>query len=85
MYVKFNVKQLQKEMFRKSHFPQVSMLPQAANIAFVRGNAELVAVDQIEGRIAAEGALPYPRGSVCGSGKSGAAPCSNIFWRSRRD
>lgn len=62
MYVKFNVKQLQKEMFRKSHFPQVSMLPQAANIAFVRGNAELVAVDQIEGRIAAEGALPYPPG-----------------------
>ncbi|QQO71532.1 ornithine decarboxylase SpeF [Morganella morganii] len=65
MYVKFNVKQLQKEMFRKSHFPQVSMLPQAANIAFVRGNAELVAVDQIEGRIAAEGALPYPPGVLC--------------------
>ncbi len=65
MYVKFNVKQLQKEMFRKSHFPQVSMLPQAANIAFVRGNAELVAVDQIEGCIAAEGALPYPPGVLC--------------------
>ena len=65
MYVKFNVKQRQKEMFRKSHFPQVSMLPQAANIAFVRGNAELVAVDQIEGRIAAEGALPYPPGVLC--------------------
>ncbi len=85
MYVKFNVKQRQKEMFRKSHFPQVSMLPQAANIAFVRGNAELVAVDQIEGRIAAEGALPYPPGVLCVvPGKSGVAPCSNIFWRSRR-
>ncbi|AWR60721.1 TPA: ornithine decarboxylase SpeF [Proteus mirabilis] len=65
MYVKFNVKQLQKEMFRKSHFPQVSMLPQEANIAFVRGEVELVAVEKIEGRIAAEGALPYPPGVLC--------------------
>ena len=76
MYVKFNVKQLQKEMFRKSHFPQVSMLPQEANIAFVRGEVELVAVEKIEGRIAAEGALPYPPGVL---GKFGVALYSNIF------
>ena len=49
-------------MFRKSHFPQVSMLPQEANIAFVRGEVELVAVEKIEGRIAAEGALPIHQG-----------------------
>ena len=58
LYVSHDVKQLQKEMFRKAHFPRVAMNPQQANIAFVRGEVELVALAQIEGRIAAEGALP---------------------------
>ncbi|WP_035611169.1 ornithine decarboxylase, partial [Edwardsiella tarda] len=57
LYVSHDVKQLQKEMFRKAHFPRVAMNPQQANIAFVRGEVELVALAQIEGRIAAEGAL----------------------------
>ncbi len=48
MYVKFNVNNCKKEMFRKSHFPQVSMLPQEANIAFVRGEVELVAVEKLK-------------------------------------
>ncbi|WP_438334337.1 ornithine decarboxylase SpeF [Edwardsiella tarda] len=65
LYVSHDVKQLQKEMFRKSHFPRVAMNPQQANIAFVRGEVELVALAQIEGRIAAEGALPYPPGVLC--------------------
>lgn len=65
MYTNFNVKQLQKEMFRKSHFPKVAMNPQLANIEFVRGHVELIALDKIEGRIAAEGALPYPPGVLC--------------------
>ncbi|MDI5568710.1 hypothetical protein MJI47_29490, partial [Salmonella enterica subsp. enterica serovar Kentucky] len=37
-----HVKQLQKEMFRKSHFPKVSMNPQEANYAYLRGEVELV-------------------------------------------
>lgn len=58
LYVSHNVKELQKEMFRKAHFPKVVMNPQQAHI-------EVVALDQIEGRIAAEGALPYPPGILC--------------------
>lgn len=41
------------------------MNPQQANIEFVRGNVELMALSQVEGRIAAEGALPYPPGVLC--------------------
>lgn len=65
LYAKLNVKQLQKEMFRQAHFPAVKMLPQAANIQFVRGQIELIAIENIAGRIAAEGALPYPPGVLC--------------------
>lgn len=65
LYAKLNVKQLQKEMFRQAHFPAVNMLPQAANIQFVRGQIELIAIENIAGRIAAEGALPYPPGVLC--------------------
>ncbi|EOV3323815.1 ornithine decarboxylase, partial [Edwardsiella piscicida] len=65
LYVSHDVKQLQKEMFRKAHFPRVAMNPQQANIEFVRGNVELVSLARAEGRIAAEGALPYPPGVLC--------------------
>lgn len=65
LYAKLNVKQLQKEMFRQAHFPAVKMLPQAANNQFVRGQIELIAIENIAGRIAAEGALPYPPGVLC--------------------
>lgn len=63
--VDFNIKQLQKEMFRKAHFPQVKMNPQQAHVEFIRGNVELLPLDELEGRIAAEGALPYPPGVLC--------------------
>ncbi|MBP1743777.1 MAG: ornithine decarboxylase SpeF [Firmicutes bacterium] len=59
------VKDLQKNLFRKDYFPEYAMTPQEANIRFVRGEGELVALDAIEGRIALEGALPYPPGVVC--------------------
>ena len=65
LYVSRNVKQLQKEMFRAAHFPKAVMNPQEANIAFVRGKAQLVPLSEIEGQIAAEGALPYPPGVLC--------------------
>jgi ornithine decarboxylase len=65
LYVSFDVKQLQKEMFRQRHFPQVMMNPQDANVEFIRDNVELVPIGQAEGRIAAEGALPYPPGVLC--------------------
>jgi ornithine decarboxylase len=65
LYVSYDVKELQKEMFRKSYFPRVAMNPQDANTEFVRGNVELVSLAKAEGRIAAEGALPYPPGVLC--------------------
>ncbi|MDM8227311.1 ornithine decarboxylase SpeF [Parasutterella secunda] len=60
-----NVKQLQKEMFRKAHFPKMAMQPQEAHFEFIRGHVELVQLEKAEGRIAAEGALPYPPGVLC--------------------
>ncbi|WP_312456478.1 ornithine decarboxylase SpeF [Pseudescherichia sp.] len=65
LYARNNVKQLQKEMFRKACLPPVRMSPQKANYAFIRGESELVLLSKAEGRIAAEGALPYPPGVLC--------------------
>ncbi|WP_226572209.1 ornithine decarboxylase SpeF [Mangrovibacter yixingensis] len=64
-YASNDVKQLQKNMFREQYFPRVAMNPQQANYANVRGNVELVRLSDAEGRIAAEGALPYPPGVMC--------------------
>ena len=65
LYARNNVKQLQKEMFRKACLPSVRMSPQEANYAFIRGESELVLLSEAKGRIAAEGALPYPPGVLC--------------------
>ncbi|WP_433638895.1 ornithine decarboxylase [Kluyvera georgiana] len=65
LYVSFDVKDLQKAMFRKESLPNVVMNPQDANSEFIRGNVELVRISDAEGRIAAEGALPYPPGVLC--------------------
>ncbi|ADO47055.1 ornithine decarboxylase [[Enterobacter] lignolyticus] len=65
LYASFDVKSLQKAMFRRASLPQVVMNPQDANIAFIRGDVELVRLSDAEGRIAAEGALPYPPGVLC--------------------
>lgn len=65
LYVSFDVKDLQKEMFRKASMPAVVMNPQDANREYIRGNVDLVRISEAEGRIAAEGALPYPPGVLC--------------------
>ncbi|MEA9392817.1 ornithine decarboxylase SpeF [Acerihabitans sp. TG2] len=65
LYVSYDVKQLQKEMFRQAYFPRIAMNPQDANSELVRGHVELVRLSKAEGRIAAEGALPYPPGVLC--------------------
>ncbi|MCA6997657.1 ornithine decarboxylase [Dickeya solani] len=64
-YVSHDVKRLQKEMFRKASFPQAVVLPQDAHTAYIRGEVDLVPLAEAEGRIAAEGALPYPPGVLC--------------------
>ncbi len=65
LYVSFNVKDLQKAMFRKDSLPEVVMNPQDANQRYIRGEVELVRIRDAQGRIAAEGALPYPPGVLC--------------------
>lgn len=65
LYKGLHVKDLQRDMFRKEFFPGMAMLPQGANIEYFRGNVELVPLDEAKGRVAAEGALPYPPGILC--------------------
>ena len=59
------VKQLQKDLFRKATLPEYALNPHDANIEFVRNKVELVPLTDIVGRVAAEGALPYPPGVLC--------------------
>ncbi|HHF6564446.1 TPA: ornithine decarboxylase SpeF [Haemophilus influenzae] len=65
LYVSRNVKQLQKDLFRKATLPEYALNPHDANIEFVRNKVELVPLTEIVGRVAAEGALPYPPGVLC--------------------
>ncbi|XPE35423.1 hypothetical protein ACNKHN_03385 [Shigella flexneri] len=65
--------------------PRVSIDPQAADCAFLRGEVELVGLPDAEGRIAAEGPLPYPPGVLCvvARGSTGWC-CSGLlqrFWK----
>ena len=60
-----NVSTLQQRLFSKAYFPEYVMNPQAANFEFQRNKGELVSLDEAEGRIALEGALPYPPGVLC--------------------
>ena len=64
-YKGHDVKDLQKALFRKETMPEYVMNPQEANFRFIRGEGELVALSEIQGRIALEGALPYPPGIIC--------------------
>lgn len=50
-----NIKQLQKEMFRKAHFPEVKMAPQQAHLEFIRGNCELLPLDELKGVLPLKG------------------------------
>lgn len=64
-YKEHNTKEYQKKMFLKEYLPEYSMKPYDANIELLRNNAKLVALDNIVGEIALEGALPYPPGIFC--------------------
>ena len=64
-YKERNIKEIQKEMFRTEFMPKSVINPQEAHFGFLRGQAELVRLEDAEGRVAAEGALPYPPGVLC--------------------
>ena len=65
LYKDRNVSTLQQRLFSKAYFPEYVMNPQEANFEFQRNKGELVPLDEVEGRIALEGALPYPPGVLC--------------------
>lgn len=60
-----NTKEYQKKMFLAKHFPEEAMSPYDADKELMRNNAELVPLENIVGRTALEGALPYPPGIFC--------------------
>ena len=54
--------QLEKDLFVKDNFQGYPPKPSQADLEFTKNNSELVELDQLPGRIALEGALPYPPG-----------------------
>ena len=64
-YKKHDAKKYQKELFRQKSFPTQAMLPREANIELIRNNAKLVPLKNIVGKVALQGALPYPPGVFC--------------------
>ena len=60
-----NVSELQKKLFLHEYLPEYVKTPQEANFNFVRGQGELVPLTEAVGRMALEGALPYPPGVLC--------------------
>ena len=64
-YKNNNIALLQKNLFLKENFPEYVMNPQLANYEFIRGKGELILLTECKGRIALEGALPYPPGIIC--------------------
>ncbi|WP_227429402.1 ornithine decarboxylase [Psychrobacter sp. I-STPA6b] len=64
-YAKYQLNKLQQQMFEYEHRPKLAMRAFDAHNAFIRNEIELVPLSQIKGRIAMEGALPYPPGVYC--------------------
>ncbi|MBL1069823.1 putative ornithine decarboxylase [Ligilactobacillus salivarius] len=61
-YAKNEIYKLQQDLFLKKTFQDYEMTPAEADKLFMKNEGELVDLDEIEGRIALEGALPYPPG-----------------------
>jgi ornithine decarboxylase len=61
----WQVNRIQRDLFRRSCLPKYAMNPQQANWKLVGNESELVPLSEACGRIAAEGAIPYPPGIIC--------------------
>ena len=62
-YAKNEIYKLQQDLFLKKTFQDYEMTPAEADKLFMKNEGELVDLDEIEGRVALEGALPYPHQS----------------------
>jgi ornithine decarboxylase len=56
---------IMKKLFLKKYMPEFVMNPHDANMELIGRHGELVDLEEIEGRVALEGALPYPPGLLC--------------------
>ena len=56
---------IMKKLFLKKYMPEYVMNPHDANMELIGRHGELVDLEEIEGRVALEGALPYPPGLLC--------------------
>lgn len=61
-YRSANIKELQRQCFRESSFPELAMLPQDAYRALVANDVDYLPLEQCQGRISATLALIYPPG-----------------------
>lgn len=64
-YRQKDTKDYQKQMFLDKYLPERAMEPFDADVQLKKNNAELVPLKDIVGRVALEGALPYPPGIFC--------------------
>lgn len=79
-YRESNAKEFQRQLFREKTFPQVAMSPCEANTELIRNHAKMIDIDQIEGEVALEGALPYPPGIFCvAPGERWSSPAAAYF------
>lgn len=82
-YKERNVASLQQQLFTQDHLPPYAMSPRKAEGEYFRGNGELIDLKDAEGRIALEGALPYPRASSASTPENaGPKPPSTTSWTS---
>jgi ornithine decarboxylase len=64
-YKERNAKEYQRRLFREATFPEVAMSPYEAGKEMIRNHVKLMPLDELEGQVAMEGALPYPPGIFC--------------------
>lgn len=61
-YAKVGIYHLQQELFLKDNLTDFVMSPKKADARFMKNEGHLVDLDEIVGKVALEGALPYPPG-----------------------
>ena len=73
---------LQKNLFLHDYLPEYVINPQEAQYEFMRGHGELVDLEQADGRLALEGALPPILRAYSASTrvKDGLKPLLNTSW-----
>jgi ornithine decarboxylase len=62
LYVDANISRLQRQQFRRAHFPEQAMMPHEAARMLTRNKVDYLPIDRIWGRIAATLMLVYPPG-----------------------